>query len=141
MTLQEERAALQKRMDEIDAEIAGFAPGRYACWNGDGYGAYIVKRDTQAYDSKKWNNCVVVLSKHGVGYVHKDVRRIPAWEPKDGEAVFAKNRDGSTSVARCLEVDNDFVIIKLQNGAIGGWIHEHIKPFDPAKIGQPWDEV
>jgi len=48
MTLKEERAALQKRMDEIDAEIAGFLPGWYACWNGDGYGAYIVKRDTQA---------------------------------------------------------------------------------------------
>ena len=48
MTLQEERAALQKRMDEIDAEIAGFVPGWYACWNRAGYGAYIVKKDTLA---------------------------------------------------------------------------------------------
>ena len=31
MTLQEERDALQKRMDEIDAEIAGFPPGWYVC--------------------------------------------------------------------------------------------------------------
>ena len=35
MTLQEERDALQKRMDEIDAEIAGFVPGWYVCWSGD----------------------------------------------------------------------------------------------------------
>ena len=36
MTLQEERAALQKRMDEIDkeidAELSGFVPGWYVCW-------------------------------------------------------------------------------------------------------------
>lgn len=45
------------------------------------------------------------------------VRRKPAWEPKDGEAVFAKNRDGSASVVRCIKVGNDYVVIKLQNGA------------------------
>ena len=36
MTLQEERAALQKRMDEIDveidAELSGIVPGWYVCW-------------------------------------------------------------------------------------------------------------
>jgi len=35
MTLQEERAALQKRMDEIDAEIAGFVPGWCVCRDND----------------------------------------------------------------------------------------------------------
>jgi len=35
MTLQEERDALQKRMDEIDAEIAGFVPGWYVCRDND----------------------------------------------------------------------------------------------------------
>lgn len=35
MTLQEERDALQKRMDEIDAEIAGFVPGHYFMWTSE----------------------------------------------------------------------------------------------------------
>ena len=46
MTLQEERAALQKRMDEIDAEIAVFVPGWYACCDIYDAGVYIVKNDT-----------------------------------------------------------------------------------------------
>ena len=48
MTLQEERDALQKRIDEIDAEIEGFVPGWYACWDVGDINEYIVKRDTLA---------------------------------------------------------------------------------------------
>lgn len=74
-------------------------------------------------------------------FVDGGVRRIPAWEPKDGEVVFAKNKDGSASVARCIGFSDSYVVIKLQNGATGGWAREHLKYFDPEKIGKPWDQV
>ena len=48
MTLQEERAALQKRMDEIDAEIAGFVPEWYVKWDNDS--AYVHTENIKTYD-------------------------------------------------------------------------------------------
>ena len=48
MTLQEEREALQKRMDEIDKEIAGFVPGWYVKWDNDS--AYVHTENIKTYD-------------------------------------------------------------------------------------------
>ena len=48
MTLQEERAALQKRMDEIDAEVAGFVPVWYVYWDNDS--DYVHTENIKTYD-------------------------------------------------------------------------------------------
>lgn len=93
---------------------------------------------SRADDSKKWNNCVVVLSKHGVGYVHKNVRRIPAWEPKDGEAVLAKSKSGKAFYA----VSAGGMDIYDNNCPVSGIIEAYdIKPWKPGCQGRPWVEV
>ena len=54
MTLQEERAALQKRMDEIDAELSGFVPGWYAQWDDDGDARWVHRiTSNEVYEHEK----------------------------------------------------------------------------------------
>ena len=78
----------------------------------------------------------VVLAHEGNGtvtYNPNNVRRKPAWMPKENEPVF-------------VEVNGKATI-----GVWGtGYVHvgnnpglrfSEVKPYNPAKIGKPWDEV
>jgi hypothetical protein len=71
-----------------------------------------------------------------------EVRRRPAWEPKDEEAVFALGKNGVTyDVVRVRNTCEGVVYIV----ASSGYVHEvtpgSLKPFDASKIGLPWSEL
>lgn len=69
------------------------------------------------------------------------IRRIPAWEPKEGEAVFVLRADESVDIAKVKCMSGSIAIIKLQSGRTGRWNIQHLKPFDTDKIGLEWDEI
>lgn len=87
---------------------------------------------SRADDYNEWYNCVVVLSKHGIGYFYKDVRRIPEWEPKDGEAVLFND----LGISKAGIYNNGYI----ESGMMS-FSGVEIKPWTHGKIGLPWDQV
>ena len=103
-------------------------------------GKYIRNKKEELYEI---GEAVLVNGKPGVVLAHEgngtvtynpnNVRRKPAWMPKENEPVF-------------VEVNGKATI-----GVWGtGYVHvgnnpglrfSEVKPYNPAKIGKPWDEV
>ena len=67
------------------------------------------------------------------------VRRIPAWEPKDGEAVLAMSKSRKAFYA----VSAGGIDIYDNSGmAVSGILEAYdIKPWKPDCQGKPWEEV
>lgn len=90
---------------------------------------------------------IVILNRDAILVNHNriEVRRIPAWTPKEGEAVFALYGD-RVLVARVLSVNGDGLTIDYDGRVC---LHKvsyrgntiFAKPFDASKIGKPWSEI
>lgn len=83
---------------------------------------------------------VKAKAKDGTWYTYNpaDVRRIPAWEPKDGEAVLAKSKSGKAFYA----VSAGGTDIYDDSCPVSGILEAYdIKPWKPDCQGKPWDEV
>ena len=66
------------------------------------------------------------------------IRRIPAWEPKDGEVVLAKSKSGKAFYA----VSAGGIDIYDNSDMVSGILEAYdIKPWKPGCQGKPWDEV
>lgn len=76
------------------------------------------------------------------GMVQYIPRPDPAWTPKVGEAVFARMAD-TTRVGKVISADikANYYYVRTQDGLEDGYGGFCLKPFDPAKIGLPWDEI
>lgn len=69
------------------------------------------------------------------------VRRIPAWKPKDGEAVFVNLIEG-IQVAKVLSADDGNVVqVLFSQGEKRAVELARLKPLDASKIGKPWSEI
>ena len=84
---------------------------------------------------------VKAKAKDGTWYTYKpaDVRRIPAWEPKDGEAVmfpWYNDNNVRTWYAGTYKAGRIYFADDSSVAAV-----KYCKPFDPDKISKPWDEV
>jgi len=84
----------------------------------------------------------VIARKEGLSVYISDpkrISRIPAWEPKDGEAVLAKSKSGKAFYA----VSAGGIDIYDNSGmAVSGILEAYdIKPWKPDCQGKPWDEV
>lgn len=84
-----------------------------------------------------------VVYKNDVDYCPREVRRIPAWKPKEGEAVFLftghENRV-HVGVFAGFEVDGRYKVI-TQSGECARTNARCIKPFSTDKISKPWEEI
>ena len=81
---------------------------------------------------------VKAKAKDGTWYTYKpaDVRRITAWEPKDGDAVLFNLNEFGFAVVAVYKDD------ALYCGRTDyRYCREWVKPFDTDKIGKPWEEV
>ena len=79
----------------------------------------------------------IVVARFGGGMVNKEgqsVRRIPEWEPKDGEVVLAKSQIGYAFYA----VSAGRRMIYLPAGVT---VAGDIKPWKPDCQGLPWEQV
>jgi hypothetical protein len=69
-----------------------------------------------------------------------NIRRIPAWTPKEGEAVLFENTQGLAEAGNAEKVSR-FVTVRCSNGiAFTGELCQ-LKPFSADKIGKPWEEI
>lgn len=75
-----------------------------------------------------------------MGEPWKHAEPIPAWEPKDGEAVFARHGAGYI-VGRVERVIMDVAHIHDTEGRTFTYNVHDLKPFDASKIGKPWSEL
>jgi hypothetical protein len=75
-----------------------------------------------------------------LSYTPNNVRRIPAWTPKEGEAVLFENTQGLAEAGNAEKVSR-FVTVRCSNGiAFTGELCQ-LKPFSADKIGKPWEEI
>ena len=74
-----------------------------------------------------------------------EVRRRSAWEPKNGEAVFALDYKDRVHVAIIEKIeprdDGHDYGVRCQDGEYSLWKRNNLKPFDASKIGLPWSEL
>jgi hypothetical protein len=76
---------------------------------------------------------------HGSTWKHAEP--IPAWHPKDGEAVFYQC-DSIAHIGKMVTKESDGnYSIRIVNGDIAIRDPMAVKPFDASKIGQPWSEI
>ena len=84
----------------------------------------------------------VIARKEGLSVYISDpkrIRRIPAWEPKEGEAVmFPWYNIGNVRTWNAGIYKNGRIYFADDNSKAAV---EYCKPFDPDKIGKQWDEV
>jgi len=69
-----------------------------------------------------------------------DVEPLPAWKPKDGEAVFAGYGNGYV-VGRIERIVLDVAHVHDTNCRTFTYNIKDLKPFDASKIGKPWIEI
>lgn len=69
----------------------------------------------------------------------KEVRRAPAWKPKEGEAVFVY-RVAPEVVSVCNVYRDSFDAVSLSGGQ-NTYDFAEAKPFDPKKIGWSWEAI
>lgn len=88
---------------------------------------------------EKYKKATVCAVKQGRVYALPDsIRRIPALEPKDGEAVLAKSKSGKAFYA----VSAGGIYIYNNICPVSGIIEAYdIKPWKPDCQGKPWGEV
>jgi hypothetical protein len=131
--------------DETTCEIS-FAETHklkaYEVWQAARKDHYRIGEEVESqYNDGKWFNAVVVVY-HGELYkdeVKVNVRRIPAWKPKEGEAVmFPWYTDENTRVWCAGTYHNGMIYFgdDYSSAAV-----EHCRPFSAEKIGKPWDEI
>ena len=69
------------------------------------------------------------------------VRRIPAWTPKEGEAVFYL-AGGTIRVGKIMAIGiNGHTAVRGASGVDASVRNIDIKTFDAEKIGKPWEEI
>lgn len=69
-------------------------------------------------------------------------RPVPAWTPKVGDAVFANDTEDSGYILtlKIHDIDDEGRCEMVDH--FGTWWHRtHLKLFDQAKIGLPWEEI
>ena len=78
-----------------------------------------------------------------MGTPWKHAEPIPAWKPKEGEAVFVvRGEDTDVSVCRFSHIDEKGIWrVVTVKGQEQGFTDSLVKPFDASKIGKPWSEV
>jgi hypothetical protein len=104
--------------------------------NGKGKDAYIMGYTVGAFPYRDTS---------GTHWEHAEP--IPAWTPKEGEAVFALDgRDrihvGKITTTHPLGWDEEYRYgVTCQDGEYSLWRFNNLKPFDASKIGKPWSEL
>lgn len=90
-------------------------------------------------DVSDWEDGIIIArARTVITEVPSHVRRIPAWKPKDGEAVLFRMRHdiSGPGVASSDTEVWDFTVerwpVKMKC---------EMKPFDASKIGKPWSEI
>lgn len=94
-------------------------------------------------DSMKIRLMFVDKSDNDFRFVDNIIRPTPSWHPKEGEAVFIVRGDNTdVSVVRFSHIDQHGIwrVITVK-GQEQGFTPSLVKPFDPAKIGKPWEEI
>ena len=96
--------------------------------------------EARVFGLGKWERCTIRAA-NGLISVDRydDVRRIPAWEPKDGEWVifpWFNDENVRTWHAGTYKAGRIYFADDSRVAAV-----KYCKPFDPDKIGKPWDEV
>ena len=100
-------------------------------------GLYRIAEEVEVRPYSTWDETqkgkVVVLYGSLWTDSHECIRRKPAWMPKENEPVFVEvNGKATIGVwgTGYVHVGND-----------PGLRFSEVKPYDPTKVGKPWDEV
>lgn len=117
----------------------------YQCWQAARKDHYRIGEEVEARAHNQESfvrGVVTALISVGFAVDQPDnVRRIPAWKPKEGEAVLFSNTFGYAECGCVDTVAARFVTVKTSNGTVFGDDVEYLRPFAADKIGKPWEEI
>lgn len=116
-----------------------------AVWQAARKDHYRIGEEVESYGDDGWKLSMVTATREGIGFTEKPecVRRIPAWRPKEGEAVFLfTGHENRVHIGRFdgFEAYGRYKVI-TQSGECARTNANCIKPFSADKIGKPWEEI